>query len=35
MARQGASNLLRKARKAKSDEFYTQYVDIQKRLKPI
>src|SRR5574344_443706 len=32
MARQGASNLLRKARKAKSDEFYTQYVDIQKEV---
>jgi len=32
MARQGASKLLRKARKAKSDEFYTQYVDIQKEV---
>lgn len=32
MARQGASKLLRKARKAKSDEFYTQYVDIQKEI---
>lgn len=32
MAREGASKLLRKARKAKSDEFYTQYVDIQKEV---
>lgn len=32
MARQGSSNLLHKARKSKSDEFYTQYVDIQKEV---
>lgn len=32
MARKGSSNLLHKARKSKSDEFYTQYVDIQKEI---
>lgn len=32
MARQGSSNLLHKARKSKNDEFYTQYVDIQKEV---
>lgn len=32
MARQGASKHLHKAKKSKSDEFYTQYVDIQKEL---
>jgi hypothetical protein len=32
MARQGANKLLHKAKKSKSDEFYTQYVDIQKEI---
>jgi len=32
MARQGASKFLHKARKSKSDEFYTQYIDIQKEV---
>jgi len=32
MARQGASKFLHKAKKSKSDEFYTQYVDIQKEV---
>ena len=32
MARQGASKFLHKAKKSKSDEFYTQYVDIQKEI---
>ena len=32
MARQGANKLLHKAKKSKSDEFYTQYVDIQKEV---
>ena len=32
MARQGANKLLHKAKKSKSDEFYTQYIDIQKEL---
>lgn len=32
MARQGANKFLHKAKKSKSDEFYTQYVDIQKEI---
>lgn len=32
MARQGANKLLHKAKKSKSDEFYTQYIDIQKEV---
>ena len=32
MARKGASKFLHKAKKSKSDEFYTQYVDIQKEV---
>ena len=32
MAREGASKYLHKAKKSKSDEFYTQYVDIQKEV---
>ena len=32
MARQGASKFLHKAKKSKSDEFYTQYIDIQKEV---
>lgn len=32
MARQGANKFLHKAKKSKSDEFYTQYVDIQKEV---
>ena len=32
MARKGAKKLLQKAKKAKSDEFYTQYIDIQKEI---
>ena len=35
MARQGANKFLHKAKKSKSDEFYTQYIDIQKKLKLI
>ena len=32
MARQATNKLLHKAKKSKSDEFYTQYVDIQKEV---
>lgn len=32
MARQGASKFLHKAKKSKNDEFYTQYIDIQKEV---
>jgi hypothetical protein len=32
MARHGANKLLHKAKKSKSDEFYTQYIDIQKEV---
>ena len=32
MARQGANKLFHKAKKSKSDEFYTQYIDIQKEV---
>lgn len=32
MARKGANKLLHKAKKSKSDEFYTQYIDIQKEV---
>ena len=32
MARNGTNKLLHKAKKSKSDEFYTQYSDIQKEI---
>jgi hypothetical protein len=32
MARSGANKLLHKAKRSKSDEFYTQYIDIQKEV---
>lgn len=32
MARNAANKLLHKAKKSKSDEFYTQYIDIQKEI---
>jgi hypothetical protein len=32
MARQGTNKLMHKAKKSKSDEFYTQYIDIQKEV---
>lgn len=32
MAREGSVKLLHKAKKSKSDEFYTQYIDIQKEV---
>jgi len=32
MAREGSVKLLHKAKKSKSDEFYTQYCDIQKEI---
>jgi len=32
MARNATNKLLHKAKKSKSDEFYTQYVDIQKEV---
>lgn len=32
MARHGANKFLHKAKKSKSDEFYTQYIDIQKEV---
>ena len=32
MAREGSVKLLHKAKKSKSDEFYTQYSDIQKEM---
>ena len=32
MAREGSVQLLHKAKKSKSDEFYTQYCDIQKEI---
>jgi len=32
MARNATNKLLHKAKKSKSDEFYTQYIDIQKEI---
>jgi hypothetical protein len=35
MAREASIKNLTNAKRAKNDEFYTQYIDIQKRLKSI
>ena len=35
MDREGANKQFTNAKKAKNDEFYTQYEDIQKKLTPI